>query len=213
MFTGIVEEMGTVTGTRRIRGGVALSISCNTVLEGTEVGGSIMVNGACLTATTLSADGFTADVSPETCRVTTVGNLKPGDKVNLERSMALGGRLGGHLVTGHVDAVGTVRAVTASGDSTELRFNAPEKVLALCVPKGSIAIEGVSLTVNSVDDSGFSVMIIPHTASHTTLLALGVGGQVNLEADLIGKYVARLLEGYGGKASGGGLTLEDLARL
>jgi riboflavin synthase len=212
VFTGIVEEVGKVAALRESPAGRVLTVGCRTVLEGTPTGGSIMVNGCCLTATSLAADRFTADVSPETLRVTTLGHLRPGDPVNLERAMALGDRLGGHLVTGHVDGVGAVRQVRPEGDATEIWYDAPPGVLALCVVKGSIAVEGVSLTVNRVDGRGFSVMIIPHTAEHTTLLGMPPGGAVNLEADLIGKYVARLLEGYRGEA-GGGLALDALLKL
>jgi len=209
MFTGIVEEVGEVADVRVVPEGRVLAIACRTVLEGTRPGDSVMVNGACLTATRLEDGRFTADVSPETCRVTTLGAVRPGDRVNLERAMALGDRLGGHLVTGHVDGVGRVRAVRPQGDATEIWFDAPPEVLALCVPKGSIAVEGVSLTVNQVDGRGLGVMIIPHTAEHTTLLSLPPGAGVNLESDLIGKYVARLLSERGG----GGLSMEALERL
>jgi riboflavin synthase len=211
VFTGIVEEVGRVAAVREGAEGRTLTVACGRVLEGTGKGGSIMVSGVCLTATTLDGDGFSADVSPETCRVTTLGALRVGDAVNLERAMALGDRLGGHLVTGHVDGVGRVRAVTPVGDATRIVFDAPPEVLRLCVVKGSIAVEGVSLTVNTLEGGGVSVMIIPHTAEHTTLLGLPPGAAVNLEADLIGKYVARLMEGYG--EGGGGLTFDDLGRL
>jgi len=210
MFTGIVEELGTVDRVSPGADGVTLRVACTRVLEETRIGDSIMVNGACLTATRVDRDGFFADVSPETTRVTTLGRLRQGDRVNLERAMALGGRLGGHLVTGHVDGVGTLRVLRPSGRATEIWFDAPGNVVGLTVVKGSIAVEGVSLTVNAVDSGGFSVMIIPHTADHTTLLSLKPGVPVNLEADLIGKYVARLLKGT---APGGGLTEETLYKL
>jgi riboflavin synthase len=218
VFTGIVEEVGQVAELREAAAGRVLTVVCRTVLEGTAQGGSIMVNGACLTATTLGPDRFTADVSPETLRVTTLGGLRRGDPVNLERAMALGERLGGHLVTGHVDGVGRVRRVEPHGDATEIWYDVPPEVLALCVVKGSIAIEGVSLTVNDLDGGGLAVMIIPHTAENTSLLRMPPGSPVNLEADLIGKYVARLLEGYGagyrgGEEGPGGLTLDALERL
>jgi len=169
-----------------------------------------MVSGVCLTATSVGPGSFTADVSPETLRVTTLGARKAGDGVNLERAMALGDRLGGHLVTGHVDGLGALRRVTPAGEATEVWYDAPPEVLALSVVKGSIAVDGVSLTVNALDRAGFSVMIIPHTADHTTLLEAPPGVPVNLEADLIGKYVARLMAG---REAGGGLTAESLARL
>lgn len=210
VFTGIVEEVGKVTPVRPGAGGGTIQVACKVVLEGTRPGDSIMVNGACLTAIELTGGTFKADVSPETVMVTTLGRLKAGDPVNLERAVALGGRLGGHLVSGHVDGVGTLRRARAAGEAVEMWFDAPAAVLELSVPKGSIAIEGVSLTINAIDGTGFSVMIIPHTGVHTTLLGLAAGAGVNLEADLIGKYVARLLKGYRG---GGGLTEADLYKL
>lgn len=214
MFTGIVEEVGRVASVTPLVAGVRLAVSCRVVLDGTAVGDSVCVSGVCLTATAVARDSFSADVSPETLRVTTLGARKPGDPVNLERAMALGDRLGGHLVTGHVDGLGRLRRVTPAGEATEVWYDAPPEVLRLCVTKGSIAVDGVSLTVNALDKTGFSVMIIPHTADHTTLLDAApgapVGTAVNLEADLIGKYVARLMEG---RDEGGGLTTEALARL
>lgn len=210
MFTGIVEELGEIIQVRPADGGLSLEVACHKVLGGTQLGDSIMVNGACLTVITMTERAFAADVSAETVSITTLNRLRHGSPVNLERAMAMGGRLGGHLVSGHVDGVGTVRQTHKVGRATELWFDAPDSVLSLSVPKGSIAVEGVSLTINQVDKAGFSVMIIPHTGSHTTLLNLSPGAQVNLEADLIGKYVARLLKGYQG---GGGLTEADLFKL
>jgi riboflavin synthase len=214
MFTGIVEEVGKIGAVAPLAKGVRVTVACRIVLEGTGIGDSISVSGVCLTATAMGPDFFAADVSPETLRVTTLGALKAGDAVNLERALALGERLGGHLVTGHVDGLGALRRVTPAGEATELWYDAPPEVLALCVVKGSIAVDGVSLTVNALDRTGFSVMIIPHTAEQTTLLkaprGAPVGTKVNLEADLIGKYVARLMEG---RESGGGLTAEALSRL
>ncbi|MDH4229261.1 MAG: riboflavin synthase [Nitrospirota bacterium] len=197
MFTGIVEELGSVRRAAETPGGRTLEIACATLLEGGKIGDSIMVNGACLTVTRMEEGGvFSADVSTETLRVTTLGGLRTGSAVNLERAMALGGRLGGHLVSGHVDAVGHVRSVRPVGEAVEIWFDVPSTVLDLTVVKGSLAVEGVSLTVNALDAGGCSVMIIPHTAANTTLLKIRPGGGVNLEADLIGKYVARLLGGY-----------------
>jgi len=222
VFTGIVEEVGKVAAVAPLAAGVRLTVACRAVLEGTGVGDSIAVAGVCLTATAVGAGSFTADVSPETLRVTTLGSRKAGDPVNLERAMALGERLGGHLVTGHVDGLGRLRRVTPAGEATEVWYDAPAPVLALCVVKGSVAVDGVSLTVNGLDKGGFSVMLIPHTIDHTTLLkappGAPVGTKVNLEADLIGKYVARLMEGRDlrgepGGEPGGGLTAASLARL
>lgn len=210
MFTGIVEEVGRIAAVTSLAAGVRLTVACRTVLEGTAVGDSVCVSGVCLTATALGAGSFTADVSPETLRVTTLGARKAGDPVNLERALALGERLGGHLVTGHVDGLGALRRSAPAGEATEVWYDAPAPVLALCVVKGSVAVDGVSLTVNALDRSGFSVMLIPHTMDHTTLLKAPPGAAVNLEADLIGKYVARLMEG---RREGGGLTAEALSRL
>jgi len=137
-----------------------------------------------------------ADLSPETAKVTTLGSLKAGDPVNLERAMRLGDRLGGHLVSGHVDAIGTIRARVQEGDALQLTIEAPREVLRYCVPKGSVTVDGISLTLNEVTDRGFRVTIIPHTAKVTTLGIKQVGDAVNLEADLIGKYVERLLPGH-----------------
>lgn len=205
MFTGIVEEVGRVRSATPGASGLRLEVDCRAVLEGTGEGDSILVSGVCLTATAVTRAGFSADVSPETARVTTLGEARAGAAVNLERAVALGDRLGGHLVTGHVDAVGAVRRVTPRGEATEVWYDAPPSVLALCVAKGSIAVDGVSLTVNALDDRGFCVTIIPHTADHTTLLDVPPGGPVNLEADLIGKYVARLMAGRGAGEAGPGL--------
>jgi riboflavin synthase len=209
VFTGIVEELGSVQ-VRPGGDGLTIELTCKKVLEGTVLGDSIMVNGACLTVTALSDHGFSADVSAETVAVTTLNNLKNGAKANLERAMALGGRLGGHLVSGHVDGIGRIRSTRKVGKAVEIWLDSPATVLDISVPKGSIAIEGVSLTINKLDEAGFSVMIIPHTGSHTTLLDKVPGDRVNLEADLIGKYVARLTKGYQG---GGGLTESDLYKL
>jgi len=137
-----------------------------------------------------------ADVSPETAKVTTLGSLKAGDPVNLERAMRLGDRLGGHLVTGHVDAIGTIRARVQEGDALQLTIEASRELLRYCVPKGSVTVDGISLTLNEVTDRGFSVTIIPHTAKVTTLGIKQVGDAVNLEADLVGKYVERLFPGH-----------------
>ena len=189
MFTGIVEELGTV---RRVGGGV-IDIGASLVLEGTKIGDSIAVNGVCLTVTNLRSDGFTADVMPETLRRSNLGNLKPGDSVDLERAMAADGRFGGHIVSGHIDGVGTITAQRREGNATWVTVAAPPEILRYIVEKGSIAIDGVSLTVATVTDGDFSVSLIPHTGSQTILLQKRPGDRVNLENDIIGKYVERLL--------------------
>ena len=195
MFTGIIEEMGVVKEVSKTRQGSSVSILAQTVLEGLKVGDSVTVNGACLTVVAFARTEMKADLSPETAKVTTLGSLKAGDPVNLERAMRLGDRLGGHLVSGHVDAIGTIRARVQEGDALQLTIEAPREVLRYCVPKGSVTVDGISLTLNEVTDRGFRVTIIPHTAKVTTLGIKQAGDAVNLEADLIGKFVERLFPG------------------
>ena len=195
MFTGIVEEVGRV---RRVTaGGRAgeLSIRCSRVLEGTKIGDSIAVNGVCLTVTALLSDGFSADVMPETLRRSGLGALQPGDGVNLERAMAADGRFGGHIVSGHIDGLGRIRSFRREENAVWLSVAAEPALLRLVVEKGSIAIDGVSLTVAAVSDTAFQVSIIPHTGKETILLQKRAGDPVNLETDIVGKYVARLLGG------------------
>jgi riboflavin synthase len=194
MFTGIVEELGTIAAVRPHATGARLEISATTVLEDIHVGDSISLNGCCLTVVDIQADSYSVDAVEETLRVTTIGALKAGDRVNLERSVRLADRLGGHLVQGHVDGAGTLdsREVLSDG-SVALRFSAPPEVMRYIVYKGSIAVDGVSLTVAGVDDRSFSVAIIPHTQLVTTLGLRQVADLVNLETDVIARYVERLL--------------------
>ncbi|HRW37024.1 MAG: riboflavin synthase [Acidimicrobiales bacterium] len=187
MFTGIVEELGTVIS----REGPKLRIGATTVLDDVELGASIAVNGTCLTVVAWDEGWWEADVVEETYARTSLGALRPGDPVNLERPVRLADRLGGHLVQGHVDAVGTI--VDAAPD---LRISMPADLLRYVVHKGSITIDGTSLTVAAVHDDGFSVAIIPHTAAVTTLGRKGPGDPVNLELDVVAKYVESLLEGH-----------------
>jgi riboflavin synthase len=196
MFTGIVEELGTIAAVTPHATGARLRISAAAVLQDIHIGDSISHNGCCLTVVEVLPDGYTVDAVEETLRVTALGALKMGDRVNLERSVRLADRLGGHLVQGHVDGVGTLadRHTQADG-SLLLRFEAPQDVLRYVVYKGSIAVDGVSLTVAGVDATSFSVAIIPHTQSVTTLGFRRVGEQVNLETDVIARYVERLLPG------------------
>jgi riboflavin synthase len=195
MFTGIIEEMGSVKTLQRQGGAARLTIAATTVLEGTAVGDSICVNGVCLTVVHMIPHEFSADVAVETLKVTNLGDLKPGTKVNLERALQLSARIGGHLVSGHVDAVGRIREKRDEGNGWRIFFDAPESVLRYVIKKGSVAIDGISLTVADVDQSGFSIAMIPHTAKLTTLGFKAAGDRVNLEADIIGKYVERLLSG------------------
>ena len=197
MFSGIVEEMGVVKSLVRGLGGARLSILAGAVLKDLQLGESVSVSGACLTAAEVGETDFAVDVSVETLDVTTLGTLTAGAAVNLERALKLNDRLGGHLVTGHVDGTGILRERTQTGNTLLLTFEVPEPILRYCISKGSITADGVSLTINSVSENGVSVAIIPHTAKVTTLGMKQPGDAVNLESDLIGKYVERLLQSSG----------------
>lgn len=200
MFTGIVEELGVVQALERGLQSAVLTVLARRVIKGMNVGDSITVNGVCLTVVRLTDQGFAVDVGPETLRVTTLGGLAPGDGVNLERAMRVGDRLGGHLVSGHVEAVGRVASRTPDGNAINLTIEAPREIMRYCVGKGSITIDGVSLTITSLTEKTFGVMIIPHTAEVTNLGLKPPGSLVNLEPDLIAKYVERLLMGGDAKA-------------
>jgi riboflavin synthase len=208
MFTGIVEEMGSVKALRRDAGAARLTISASTVLVGTAPGDSICVNGVCLTVVEMTKSDFAADVAVETLKVTNLGDLRTGSKVNLERALQLSARIGGHLVSGHVDGVGRIRERREEGNGWRIFIDAPETVLRYVIKKGSIAIDGISLTVADVDKTGFSIAMIPHTAKLTTLGFKSAGDSVNLESDLIGKFVERLLRGR----IEGGVSLELLRK-
>lgn len=197
MFTGIVEEMGAVTACERSLAGTKLTVMASAVLSDLAIGHSISVNGVCLTAVACSDRDFSVEISPESLSVTTLGQLVPGAPVNLERAMKLTERIGGHLVSGHVDGIGTIRSRQPTGNAVVLAIEAPEAVLRYCITKGSITVDGISLTINEVAPHTFSVAIIPHTAKVTTLGLKQVGDTVNLESDLIGKYVERLLQERG----------------
>lgn len=193
MFTGIVEEIGTVRSVVSGVGSGEIAINAALVLEHTKIGDSIAVNGVCLTVTKISSGGFTADVMPETLRRSNLGGLRIGDQVNLERAMAADGRFGGHIVSGHIDGVGTVSEMKRESNAVWVTIKAASDILRLIVEKGSVAIDGISLTVAKVGDKDFSVSIIPHTGSETTLLHRRIGDRVNLENDIVGKYVEKLL--------------------
>ena len=193
MFTGIVEEQGVIrslaiTGTSGIIG-----LKCRKVLEGTAVGDSIAVNGICLTVVSLQADGFTADIMAETVRRSSLSHCRPGDPVNLERAMAADGRFGGHMVSGHIDGTGVLRSLRREENAVWVTIETSEEILELIVEKGSICIDGISLTVAAVGNQEFQVSVIPHTGEETTLLKKKPGDLVNLETDIIGKYVKKLL--------------------
>jgi len=194
MFTGIVEETGTV---RQIVSGAesgSMQVQAKKVLEKTQIGDSISVNGVCLTVTNIYENSFEADVMPETLRRSNLGFLKNGDRVNLERAMRADGRFGGHIVSGHIDGIGVIEAFTEEKNAVWVKIKAPDHILELIVEKGSVAIDGISLTVAKVTDTDFSVSIIPHTGNETTLLQKKAGDRVNLENDIVGKYVLRLME-------------------
>lgn len=193
MFTGIVEELGVLKEARKGSKSAFLKIQGQKVLEGVQLGDSIAVNGVCLTVTDFQPNYFTADVMNETLEKTNLGQLKIGEQVNLERALTLGTRLGGHLVSGHIDGVGKILTQRQVDIALVTEIEASSGILKYVIPKGSIAIDGISLTVIEVTDNSFSVSLIPHTAKLTTLGFKKVGDRVNLEADLIGKYVERLL--------------------
>ena len=193
MFTGIIEEVGAVRGVVSGSQWGSITIGARKVLEGTKLGDSIAVNGVCLTVTNLMGDGFTADVMAETMRHSNLGLLKAGQSVNLERAMAANGRFGGHIVSGHVDNLGEIVEICREGNAHWVTLSAPEDILRLVVEKGSIAMDGVSLTVAARTDKTFSVSLIPTTAADTTLLQKSVGARINLETDIVGKYVSHLL--------------------
>ncbi len=192
MFTGLVEEVGRVQG---LEAGemASLSISAGRAAEGTRVGDSVSVNGVCLTVSELDGGMLSFYAMPETLRRTALGSLAKGSAVNLERAMSLADRFGGHIVQGHVDGVGEVLGVWTEGEAEIWEFGAPEAVLRYAVEKGSICVDGISLTLVSVKEGSFTVSILPQTRANTNLAELGVGDRVNLEADVVGKYVERLL--------------------
>lgn len=192
MFTGIVEELGVLRAVRRGADSAQLVIGAEKVLEDIRVGDSIAVNGVCLTAVRFTAADFTADVMAETLAKTNLGDLKTGDRVNLERALRLGDRLGGHLVSGHIDGVGTITGMEKHDIATLVTIRAPREVMRYIIKKGSVAIDGTSLTVVDFSTDTFQVSLIPHTARATTLGFKKAGDTVNLEGDIIGKYIERL---------------------
>ena len=214
MFTGIVEETGTIRTIRRGAASSVLSIAGEVILSDLRIGDSVAVNGVCLTATSVDSGGFTADVMHETLRRSSLGALAAGNRVNLERAMAANGRFGGHIVSGHIDGTGTVRAIRRDDNAVWYTVAAPGSLLRYVVEKGSITIDGISLTVAAVTEGDFSVSVIPHTAAVTTLSERRIGDAVNLETDIIGKYVEKLLrsEPEPDRPEHGGLTMEFLAQ-
>lgn len=213
MFTGIVEELGEILGRHHFKDSIALLIKGNKVMDDLQEGDSIAVNGVCLTVARRSAAVFYADVMPETLRKTNLAELKAGEKVNLERALPVGGRLGGHFVSGHIDGTGTIMEEKREGNAQIKRIEAGSGITRYLVEKGSVAVDGISLTVVDVGENSFSVSLIPHTAKYTTLGYKKNGDKVNLEADILGKYVEKILsnpaanpvdtDGFAGKETEG----------
>ncbi len=193
MFTGIVEEIGYISNIKKLQNVAFITVDCKKVLEETKVGDSIAINGACQTVTELSKNSFMVFCSYETLKLTTLGDMKFGDKVNLERAMLLTSRLGGHMVTGHIDGKGKLISSEAVSDAQKMIFETSPQLLKQLVKKGSVAIDGISLTVADIDDNSFSIAVIPHTYKNTTLKSLKNGSEVNLETDILGKYVEKFL--------------------
>lgn len=194
MFTGLIEDVGIVRSLRRKRGSAILTVKTTLAVNSMPLGASMAVNGACLTVVEKARGVFTVAVSPETLRITNLATLRAGSLVNLEQPMRLQERLGGHLVTGHVDGTATVSAVAKQDEFTIFSFRLPQRLGALLVSKGSVAVDGISLTVNQCRGGAFSVAIIPFTLGHTNLRARQVGDKVNVETDLIGKYVQSFMK-------------------
>jgi riboflavin synthase len=210
LFTGIVESMGRVRGIKRGAQSFQIDVQAETILDDVNLGDSIAINGVCLTVTSYDAEHFTADVMPETMDKTTLKNLKPGDHVNLERALRVGDRLGGHIVQGHVDAVGIIKAKEKRDIAYVYTIKAPAQVLHYTVPKGSITVDGVSLTVIDVLPDSFTVSLIPHSAEQTILGRKQAGDYVNLESDILGRYIEKLLQ-TGGDKETSSLSLSFLA--
>jgi riboflavin synthase len=197
LFTGLILETGRVISLGKRSGGVVLSLRAGNLASASAIGDSISVNGACLTVVGSNGNELSFDLSEETLRSTSLGSLRPGDAVNLEPSLRPDSKIGGHFVTGHVDATGKVRSKTAMGDMMKFEIAAPASVLRFLVEKGSVAVDGISLTVVDILRDGFTLVIIPHTAKMTTLGSRGPGDTVNIEVDILGKYVARFLNRTG----------------
>lgn len=209
MFTGLIEEVGKVQAIKRGENSAVLSVQAPKIMEDIHLGDSIAVNGVCLTVAAMVQNGFTADVMHETLRRSSLGGLRAGSAVNLERAMAANGRFGGHIVSGHIDGVGTVTAIRRDDNALWYTIKTPPQILRYIIEKGSIAIDGISLTAAKLERDSFSVSVIPHTVSSTTLSGRRIGDLVNLENDCIGKYVERFM---GNGAQNSGLTAAFLTQ-
>ena len=207
MFTGIVEEIGIIKDIKKNSQSASLLIACKKVLEGSQIGDSIAVNGVCLTVTSIGSNEYSADVMAETLDRSSLGNLKKGDRVNLERAMPANGRFGGHIVSGHIDGIGKIASIDKDEMAVWYKIETSEKILKYIVEKGSIAIDGISLTVAKVTSKDFCVSIIPHTQGNTILSDRKISDIVNLENDIVGKYVEKLI---GNKKEESKITMEFL---
>ncbi len=214
MFTGIIEEVGRVRELQRGAASCALTVDAKEILADIHLGDSIAVNGICLTVTGYDAGGFSVDVMHETISRSSIGGVRAGSAVNLERAMQLGGRFGGHIVSGHIDGTGVVKAIEKDDNAIWYTIRTKPEIMRYIIEKGSIAVDGISLTVARVGSDAFCVSVIPHTAEHTTLAQRDVGDTVNLENDCIGKYVERLCveKGKTARRETGGLTREFLTK-
>lgn len=204
MFTGIIESFGTIKRIESSGEGKVLLIGCDLDLSQTKIGDSIAVNGACLTAVSLGSREFKVDMAPETVSRTTFKKMGPGSRVNIERALKLSDRIDGHLVSGHIDGTGTIASIRKMSNAVILDVSVPEAMAADMIEKGSVAIEGISLTINKCWDKGFQVSIIPHTAKITTIGLKQVGDEVNIETDMLGKYVRKILTAGGGSVNSPG---------
>ncbi|MFC5542034.1 MAG: riboflavin synthase [Bacilli bacterium] len=211
MFTGIIEDKGIVTGIEKDEKSMKIVIRSPKIVSDASLGDSIAVNGVCLTVTHLTKDEMTVDVMPETVKATTIHQLKKGDYVNLERAMAAGGRFGGHIVSGHVDGVGTIRSKKPVSNAVYYEIEIPKELLEQCIPKGSITVDGTSLTIFGVSDTAITISLIPHTYAETILGMKGIGDQVNIETDMLGKYVLHHLKRINTKEESN-ITLEFLTQ-
>ncbi|MDM5197657.1 riboflavin synthase [Fictibacillus enclensis] len=211
MFTGIVEELGTIEGIKKGNETIVLTISASKILEDVQLGDSISVNGVCLTVTTFSEKSFTVDIMPETYRSTGLKLLSFGSKVNLERAMSSGGRFGGHFVSGHIDGTGEIVQKRPEKNAIYYDIKVPKRLLNYLLLKGSVAVDGTSLTIFGLTDDTFTVSLIPHTVSHTVLGDKAKGDSVNVECDMLGKYVEKFITGKKEEKQKSAITLEYLA--
>lgn len=213
VFTGIIEEVGVINRLSLSGNSGSIDVKASKVLEGTKIGDSIAVNGVCLTVTNLKSNGFIADVMPETIARSSLNILTTGSLVNLERAMPADGRFGGHIVSGHIDGTGIIEEIYRDENAVRISIRAANDIMQLIVEKGSITIDGISLTVASTAEDSFSVSVIPHTLSETSLIKKEIGNPVNLETDIVGKYVQKLLKSSSDEVKSNELTIEYLKEM